>query len=128
MDFRTHSRQGVTPYTPTRQRPDGYGSIFLLGPGRAIIPAFTSNPEPRQKATPRNCCDQNSGRKLGTEPGPQLGKISGWWGEVAIPGRSAMVSMTQRQERRQERDRKHMVASQAHDVLCCSESHTPSSS
>lgn len=114
MDFRTHSRQGVTP---ARQRPDGYGSIFLLGPGRAIFPAFPSNPEPRQKATPKNCCDQNSGRKLGTEPGPQLGKISGWWGEVAIPGRSTVVSMTQREERRQERDRKHMVASQAHDVL-----------
>ena len=74
MNFRIHPRQEVDPCTPIiKSRPNGYGSIFLVGLCRTIIPTFTRNPEARQKAALRVPWGQNHGRKLGTEPGPWLG-------------------------------------------------------
>lgn len=122
MDFRLHPRQGVAPCTPIRQRPDGYGFASLVGPWGAINPAFTNNPEPRQKAASRDCCGQISGRKLGTEPE----KISEEG--ILFPCQSALVSMTLRKGRGKRRNRKYMVASEVHDALLCSAIHSPSSS
>ena len=61
-EFENLPRQAVSPCTPIRPVPDGYVSVFLVGPCRTIIPAFTRNPEPREKAAFRDCCGQTTGR------------------------------------------------------------------
>lgn len=117
MNFRIQPRPGVAPPTPITPMPDGHGSILLVGPCRTIIPACTRNPEPRQHAALRECCGQTAvGNKVQSQ-GPGWGNLRGY-----SLAESALIFMTLREGRRQERGRKRMGAFAAPDAPLCSES------